>query len=205
MTTNEISAPLFEGDVALVSPALPAGLRIIRTGRQTRLFCSAPGQYTLKLDLIVRITRAEPWNQISFTGPPAAISAVSATAAATGVELQLQSGTQTTRETATAGPAGSPSQVEGFLGADRTLAMRWQSKGAEVARKSLLTVDTAATVQVSPTVVKVTTALRYEILQAPYSAAEHRTAPEPGPDPDPGRTNPRLAGENRRHSPVVDR
>ncbi len=174
LTTNEISAPLFEGDLALASPVLPSGLRIVRSGPQTRLFCSAPGIYSLKLDVIARITRAEPWNQISFTGPPAAISSVSAAATTAGVELQLLSGTQTIRGTTTAGNApggssGSPSQIEGLLGADRTLAMRWQSRGAEVARKSLLTVDTTASVLVSPTVVKVTSTLRYEILQAPIS------------------------------------
>ena len=94
LTTNEISGPLFEGEVALMSPELPAGLRIVSQGRQTRLFCARPGVYPVKLDLIARITKAEPWNQISFTGPPAAIASVSATASAVGVEMQLLSGTQ---------------------------------------------------------------------------------------------------------------
>jgi hypothetical protein len=164
LTTNEISAPLFEGEVALLSPDPPKGLRIVRTGTQTRLICSTPGSHALKLDLVARITRAEPWNQISFVGPPAAITAVSATAAAAGVEMQLLSGTPVTRGAAA---AGDGSQVEGFLGADRTLSLRWQTKGAEVMRKSLVTVDTMATAQVTPTVIKFTTALRYEILQAP--------------------------------------
>ena len=44
--------------------------------------------------------------------------------------------------------------------------MRWQSKAAEVTRKSLVTVDTAASAQITPTVIKFNTALRYEILQA---------------------------------------
>ena len=38
---------------------------------------------------------------------------------------------------------------------------------AEVARKSLVTVDTTASAQITPTVIKFNTALRYEILQAP--------------------------------------
>ena len=44
--------------------------------------------------------------------------------------------------------------------------MRWQSKAAEVTRKSLVTVDTAASAQITPTVIKFNTALHYEILQA---------------------------------------
>ena len=94
MTTNEISAPLFEGDVALLSPALPDGLRIVSRGRQTWLFCTAPGTYAVKLDLIAKITKAEPWNQISFMGPAAAIASVTAKTSAPGVEMQLLSGTQ---------------------------------------------------------------------------------------------------------------
>jgi type II secretory pathway pseudopilin PulG len=161
MATNEISAPLFEGEVALLSPSLPDALRIVSRGRQTRLFCTAPGNYPVKLDLIARITRAEPWNQISFTGPAAAIASVSAQASAPGVEMQLLSGTQLEPE------KKATSKVSGFLGTDRTLAMRWQSQAAEVTRKSLVTVDTAATAQVTPTVIKFNTGLRYEILQAP--------------------------------------
>ena len=160
MTTNEISAPLFEGEVALVSPELPDGLRLVSQGRQTRLFCTVPGAYSVKLELMAKITKAEPWNQITFVGPPAAIASVTVTANAAGVEMQLLSGTQLEPE------KKATSRVSGFLGSDRTLTLRWQSKAAEVARKSLVTADTTATVQITPTVIKFTTALRYEILQA---------------------------------------
>ncbi|HWQ90462.1 MAG TPA: hypothetical protein VN673_02235, partial [Clostridia bacterium] len=162
MTTNEISAPLFEGEVALVAPQLPKGLRIARNGSQTRLFCSVPGVHPVKLDLIARITRAEPWNQISFTGPATPIATVTAAAALSGVEMQLLSGTQLSQ-----GSDTNRARIEGFLGPDGILSLRWQSKGAEVARRSLVTVDTAATIQVTPTVIKYNTSLRYEILQAP--------------------------------------
>jgi prepilin-type processing-associated H-X9-DG protein len=163
MTTNEVSAPLFEGDVwrmALILPELPSALRIVSQGRQTRLFCTAPGHYSVKLDLIARIDRVEPWNQISFMGPPAAIASVTASASTPGVEMQLLSGTQLEPE------KKATSRVSGFLGADRLLTLRWQSKGTEVARKSLVTVDTVASAQITPTVIKFNTALRYEILQA---------------------------------------
>ena len=163
MTTNEISAPLFVGDVwqmALILRDLPDALRIVSRGRETRLFCAAPGTYSVKLDLIAKITKAEPWNQISFMGPPAAIASVVATASMPGVEMQLMHG-------ALLDPGSkAASRVSGFLGADRMLAIRWQSKAAEVTRKSLVTVDTAASALITPTVIKFTTALRYEILQA---------------------------------------
>ena len=75
--------------------------------------------------------------------------------------MQLLSGTQLdTTQKAT-------SRLTGFLGSDQTLSMRWQNKSTEVARKSLVTVDTMASAQISPTVVKFKTELRYEILQAP--------------------------------------
>ncbi|MBI3191234.1 MAG: hypothetical protein HYZ36_01110, partial [Pedosphaera parvula] len=81
LTTNVISAPLFDGDVAVIAPTLPDGLRLVSGPRQFHLFAAKPGKYILKLDVVARITRAEPWNQISFTGPAAAISAFNAQAA----------------------------------------------------------------------------------------------------------------------------
>ena len=134
------------------------------------------------MDLIAKITKTEPWNEISFIGPPAASASVTASASRPGVEMQLLSGTQVSgggggsKDADAAGgtptvptggtPAPLAGSLRGFLGADRTLAMRWQSKAAEVTRKSLVTVDTAASALVTPTVIKFTTSLRCEILQA---------------------------------------
>jgi type II secretory pathway pseudopilin PulG len=160
MTTNEISAPVFEGDVALVSPALPEPLRIISRGRQFVLYCARPGTYSVKLDLVAKITRAEPWNQVSFTGPPAAMASISAKAKAEGVEMQLLSGTQLEPD------RKATSRLNGFLGFDQNVTMRWQSKAAEVTRKSLVTAETTASVQIAPTVMKFITGLKYDILQA---------------------------------------
>ncbi len=160
LATNEISAPLFEGDVALIAAKLPEALRIVSSAGKSRLFCAAPGTYAVTLDLVAKITRAEPWNQISFIGPVSPIASVNVEAAEAGIEMQLLSGTQLDPE------KKATSRVSGFLGADRVLNLRWQSKTAEVARRSLVTVDTAATVLVTPTVIKFTTALTYEILQA---------------------------------------
>jgi hypothetical protein len=162
LTTNVIAGSLFEGDLALAVPVLPEGVRIVSAAKQYRLIATRPGDYRFKLDLMAKITRAEPWNQIAFTGPPAAIAAVTVRSATPGVEMQLLSGTQT--EPAPGAPSGS--DLRGFLAADRQLSIRWQSKAAEVARKSLVNVDTLAEAQVNPTVIKFGTRLRYEILQA---------------------------------------
>ncbi len=161
MTTNEVSSLLFEGDLALLAPELPPGLRLVSHARQYRLYCTSPGRHSLRLELIARITKAEPWNQISFTGPAAAIASITAAAASPGVEMQLLGGTQLEAATKTA------SRVQGFLGAERMVSLRWQGKTAEVARKSLVTVETLAAAQITPTVIKFSTRLRYVILQAP--------------------------------------
>ncbi|MBM3877872.1 MAG: hypothetical protein FJ386_14350 [Verrucomicrobia bacterium] len=161
-STNDLALPLFTGDVAVLPGPLPKDVRIVRGTGQYRLHVGAPGTFDLKFDVVAKITRAEPWNSISFNGPPAAIASVVAQAASAGMEVQLLGGTPLDNEK-------NKSRAEGFLAADRLLSMRWQSKTTEITRKSLITVDTTAAAQVSPTVVKFTTALRYEILQAPVA------------------------------------
>ncbi len=158
-TTNEISAPLFEGDVAVAAKSWPAGVRLTRAGDQYNLWVTAPGAYDLKLEVAAKITRAEPWNQISFKGPAAAIASIRAQAAGDGIEMQLLSGTALENDKAA-------SHVEGFLSAGREVSLRWQSKAAEVARNALIAVETTAGAQVTPTVIKLTTTLHYELLQA---------------------------------------
>ena len=73
---GEISDILFEGELALLPSKLPSALRIERSGAQYRLFVSKPGTYQFRLELVGKITRAEPWSQVSFKGPAAAIAAV---------------------------------------------------------------------------------------------------------------------------------
>jgi competence protein ComGC len=159
LTTNDISAPLFQGDVAVTANSLPAGVRITRTGDQYFLRVNAPGAYDLKLEVVAKITRAEPWNQVSFQGPAAGIASIRAQAAGEGVEMQLLSGTALDNEKAA-------SHVEGFLSAGREVSLRWQSKAAEVARNALITVETTSGALVTPAVIKLGTTLHYELLQA---------------------------------------
>ena len=105
--------------VAVMPAKLPPGLRIVREGRQYRLVAARAGRYKFKLEVVAKIIRAEPWNQISFTGPEAGIASVAAEAGGTGVELQLLSGTPLEPE------KSDTARVRGVLGADRNVALRW--------------------------------------------------------------------------------
>ena len=115
MTTNEISAPLFDGDVAVLAPDLPEGLRIVSSAKRYRLVCTMPGTYQFKLEVVAKITKAEPWNQISFTGPNVAIASVTIQAATPGVEMQLLSGTQVEARSVQPEASQTPGQLQGFL------------------------------------------------------------------------------------------
>ena len=159
MTTNAISTPLFQGDVAVMLPAPVDGVQIVREGGEYCVRVMRPGRFSPHLEVVAKITRAEPWNQIYFCGPSAAIASIRASATNEGVELQLLSGTLLEE-------GKSKSRVEGFLNSDQVVSLRWQGRAAEVSRKALITVDTSATARLSPTVVKLTTEMRYEILQA---------------------------------------
>ncbi len=182
LTTNEVSAVLFQGDVAVFAPEMPAGIRLTRESAAQyisarplspanaragiyRLHCAKPSVHLLKLEVIARITKAEPWNQIAFNGPPASVASLKVEGN-TGVELELLNGALLE---GAGGTAKANSSIAGIVGADRVVSLRWQSKTTEIARKSLITVDTAASALVSPTVIKFTTQLRYELLQASVS------------------------------------
>src|ERR1043166_9293504 len=156
----EGSLPLFEGEVAFLTMKHPPGLRIVREGSQYRIVASKQGRYKFQLELVAKLTRVEPWNQVSFTGPAAAIASVTAQAGGTSVDLQLLSGTtqQTEQKDGT-------TRIRGFLGADRVVSLRWQSKAAEAARRAVVTGDTIVSAQVTPSVIKFTTQLKYDIVQ----------------------------------------
>ena len=159
-STNEISGVLFEGDVAILNSKLPEQLRLIAQPKGTLMVASAPGVYEVAFDVVVKIQRAEPWNQITVNGPPAAIASVVARATGADLEMQLLSGTLVDQK------KGDDSlEMRGLIGPDRTLSLRWQSKAAEVQRKSFVTVDTVADIQVTPTVVRFNIQFKYDILQ----------------------------------------
>jgi type II secretory pathway pseudopilin PulG len=159
---QETAAVLFDGELALLPPKLPSPLRLAREGDQYGLFISKPGRYQFKLDLVAKVKHAEPWNLVSFKGPVAAIASVAAQASGADVDLQLMSGTLLAC-TQTNGVA----RVKGFLGADQTVALRWSRAGgmADVARKAVVTAETSATAQITPTVVKYVTQVHFDIIQ----------------------------------------
>src|SRR6266404_1000298 len=157
---GEAVALLFEGDVAIFASKLPTALRLVRDGSQYRLIASKAGRYKFRLDVVAKIARSEPWNQVSFDGPASSIASVTAQAAGPGIELQLLAGTLLESE-----QKGADARIRGFLGDDRTVSLRWQSKAAELTRKAMVTSETTAMVQITPTVIKFNTQLSYEIVQ----------------------------------------
>jgi type II secretory pathway pseudopilin PulG len=157
---GESSAPLLEGDVAVLPAKLPDALKIIREGDRYLLVASRPGHFQFKLEVVAKIQREEPWNEISFAGPAATIAAVTAQAAGTNTEVQLLNGTLLE-----AVKTNGVSRVTGFLGADRTISLRWQGRVTEVARKALLTVDSTIGAQITPTVVKYISRFHYDVVQ----------------------------------------
>ena len=162
---GENSIVLLEGDVAILPGRLPDALKIIREGNRYLLVTSRQGQFKFKLEIAAKIQRAEPWNQISFTGPAATIAAVTAQANGADTEVQLLNGTllDTVK-------TNGISRVNGFLGADQMMALRWQSKVAQIAHKTVLTVDSDIAAQITPTVIKYTSKFHYEAVQG--SAAQ---------------------------------
>ncbi|NQU11382.1 hypothetical protein HQ590_11360 [bacterium] len=161
---GESVAPLFTGEVAVLAPRLPTGLRVLRDGTEYRLVADRIGRFAVQLEVVAKITRKEPWNEISFVGPAAAIAAVAAEVTGPGVELQLLRGTLLE-----SGKENDTARVRGFLGTERTVALRLQTRAADQTRAALLTCVTAARVALNPAVIKYTTELRYEILQGATS------------------------------------
>jgi type II secretory pathway pseudopilin PulG len=163
---KEVGYTLFEGELALLPPKLPTPLRIEREGNTYKLVVSKPGRYEFKLELLARVKHVEPWNQISFTGPAAAIASVVAEAAGANVDLQLLSGTLLS-----SAQSNGMSRVKAFLGPDQTVALRWSRAGGvgEVARKAVITGETSIDAQITPTVIKYATQVHYDILQGKTS------------------------------------
>ncbi|HIL24883.1 MAG TPA: hypothetical protein EYG19_05735, partial [Verrucomicrobia bacterium] len=110
-STNTVATALtlFQGELAVIDPKLPDGLRLARIRDGYQLIIEKPGQYNLSLNLLPRITKKDPWRQITFTGPPATIGALTATVAGNGQELELLSGTPLPR-------TGNKAAVQGALG-----------------------------------------------------------------------------------------
>lgn len=159
--TNQVETALslFSGNVAVFAPKLPAELRLLRAGDGYLITVIKPGKYTVELDVLAKITKADPWRSVSFTGPSATIATISGQVTGTAMDLELLSGTPLPR------PATERSTVRGALGAERTVSLRWQSRAEEQARKVILTSTSSSTVHIAPALARYQTHIQYEILQ----------------------------------------
>jgi hypothetical protein len=159
--TNKVETvlPLLTGDIAVTDSKLPEGLRLDRSGKGYLLLVSKPGEYEVELNILAKITKADPWRKVEFTGPAATIGGVNAEVAGNGMELELLSGIPQPRA------EGEKSKVSGALGADHKVSLRWQTKVTQQERPSLLTVQTISTVQITPTIIKYSSVYNYDILQ----------------------------------------
>lgn len=159
--TNELAAPLFEGDLAVLAPRLPPGWRIVNSGRRFTLVAGSPGTHQIECEVVSRVTRADPWQELRFTGPAAAVAALRVTAPA-GAEVQWLAGT--------ALPPAAPGTnglvtLHGALGADQTVALRWQDRAVEVARAALLAAELRSVARLQPTVLRQETTVQLDLRQ----------------------------------------
>lgn len=157
------AAPLFEGEVAVISGELPPLWRWFAQGGKLWLHPGTAGTNTLKLELVTRVTRAEPWESVAFTGPPAGVSTLDVRPEAADAEIQLLAGSPTE-----VGPAATKVGTNGLhavLAGDARVSFRWQSRAAEVTRDAVITVDTTVQTRLLPSVVRTTTTLEYDVVQ----------------------------------------
>ena len=163
---EEGAITLFEGELAILPSKLPPALRLEREGNTYKLLATKPGKYEFQISFICRIQRQEPWNQFSFTGPPAGIASITAQAGGPDVDLQLLTGTLMDM-----GQSNGTTQVKGFLGGEQSVTVRWsRAAGAGAAgRKAVLTAESSVAAQITPTVIKYVTQIKYEILQGKTS------------------------------------
>jgi len=159
-TPGESFTPLLDGDVAILPGKLPDQLNLVREGNRYLLVASHPGRFKLRVEFVAKIQPDEPWNRVSFTGPTAVIGSVCAQAPGADVGLELLTGT-----VLAASRTNGVTRVEGFLGADPALTLRWQSKAAEVAHKDVVSAEMLASVQLTPGVAKYSTEFRGDVVQ----------------------------------------
>ena len=158
---GESSAPLLEGDVAVMPVKLPDALKIVREGNAYLLVASRPGHFQFKLEVVAKIRREEPWNTVWFTGPATTIASVTAQASGTNTEVELLKGTLLESR-----PDQRRFRRDGVFSArNRWLRCAGRARSCEVARKALLTVDSTFTVQLTPTVIKYTSKFHYDVVQ----------------------------------------
>ncbi|HVY71755.1 MAG TPA: hypothetical protein VHH73_17620, partial [Verrucomicrobiae bacterium] len=121
-----------------------------------------PGSHRLEFELDAKVEVTEPWRQLSITGPAAAIATVTARANGSDTEIQLLGNALVEEHPAT----NSTAMVQGALGADGQLALRWQNKSVEVSRDAVVAVESQVAVRLSTTAARLTSQFRFDVLQS---------------------------------------
>ncbi|MGE3311743.1 MAG: type II secretion system protein [Limisphaerales bacterium] len=167
---GESTGVLFEGDLAILEPELPENWRITRQGSTTLLVAGAPGEATVRFQLVARVERQEPWNFLSFKGPASPITALAVASDPPHAQIQILRGTTSN--------SGTNDIVTAALGAEPTVELRWQSRTTEVVRQSHVTAESRTRVKLTPAGLQQVTDLHYEVLQGALQST--RIALSPG-------------------------
>ncbi len=154
---GESAGVLFEGDLAILEPELPENWRITRNGTTTHLVAGTPGEGAVRLQLVARVERQEPWNILAFRGPASPITALAVASEPPDAEIQILRGTTST--------PGADGVVTAALGAEPNVEVRWQSRTAEVVRQSHVTAESQTRVKLTPAGLQQVTDLHFEVLQ----------------------------------------
>lgn len=158
---------LFDGDLALIASDIPEDWRCVVERGQIRLHAGSPGLHTLRFELVARVTRTEPWDSIRFTGPDAAVATLDIHSPDADAMIQLVSGSPF--EVPPSGETPGGRHLRGVVAGDSQVAVRWQSRAAEVARDAVMTVETAVQTVASPSVIRTTSTMAYEVVQGRVS------------------------------------
>ena len=160
-STNSVATALtlFRGELAVVKPQLPEGVRLTRLTDGYQMVVEKPGKYNVQLELLARIQKQDPFRQAQFIGPIATVGALTATVDGEAMELELLSGTPIPQAN------NNRATVQGALGADPKVNLRWRTRKVTQARKALLIADTTSSIHLTPTVARHNTTLKYDILQ----------------------------------------
>jgi hypothetical protein len=156
--------PILSGDLTVVESRLPQDFQLERSGKAYRLIAGRNGRFNVELDLVAKVIRQEPWNQVILNGPDAIVGSVDLQAEGKDLDLELLTGVVIEKNI-----QPNKVQVRGILGNDSVVALRWQSRAMEMARKAVLTSEATVSLQVSPTVVKTASHFKFDIMQGVLS------------------------------------
>jgi hypothetical protein len=151
---------ILSGEMTVVGSRLPPDFRLERSGKDYRLIAGREGRFKMELDLVARVIRNEPWNQVVLNGPEAVVGSVDLQTVGKDLDVELLTGVVVEKTVKENGV-----QVRGILGNDRRVSIRWQSRAMDMARKAVLTSEVGVSLQVLPTVVKYTSNYKFDILQ----------------------------------------